>query len=82
MTGLKLIARHHLRQALRAGGPASGAFGASYRRSKEERPHGNSPPVPTVQHEALFEQTMATNESLGSLADPYPVILSEERIAS
>ena len=37
---------------------------------------------PTVQHEAIFEQTMATNESLGTLAVPYPVILSEERIAS
>ncbi|MFL4479417.1 hypothetical protein ACIPUB_14215 [Paeniglutamicibacter sp. ORCA_105] len=37
---------------------------------------------PTVQHEAFFEQAMATNESLGTLAVPYPVILSEERIAS
>ena len=37
---------------------------------------------PTVQHEAIFELVMATNESLGTLAVPYPVILSEERIAS
>ncbi|MDR7358420.1 hypothetical protein J2S64_002111 [Paeniglutamicibacter sulfureus] len=35
-----------------------------------------------MQHGAIFEQTMATNESLGTLAVPYPVILSEERIAS
>lgn len=37
---------------------------------------------PTAEHKATFEQTMATYESLATLAVPYPVILSEERIPS